>query len=988
MSTVILNEDTLSEKPAIEQLRSLGWECIHGDSLDPELHDDCERASRREVILETRLRRKLKEINAGLIDDSVTKAIRRIQYNPEENLLESNRIFHSCLLSGISIDQDIGARRQKLTVHFIDFKNANRNEFLAVSQFWVRENRIQDRPDIVLFINGIPIGVIECKSPVAKDKGVEDAVKQLIRYQIEITRLFRTNEVVIGCNLFSARYGVIGESPEQYHEWKEQGAAKTSSNMQELLISRLCRKDRLLDIIRNFIVYDYSREQHKRIKKICRYQQYSAVNKIVDRVLEGSGKRGIVWHWQGSGKSLIMLFAAIKLRREEEKLRNPVILIVTDRTKLDGQIKETFENCGFPNPIRADSMQDLYSLLSRGNGCTVTTTVQKFRRRIGKPLSTAENIIVMTDEAHRTQYGSFALNLRKSLPNACLFAFTGTPLEKRDRNTYRHFSPVGERYLDRYDMKQSLADGATLPVKYESRLARLQIVGNSIDELLKSLFPEMSERELARLKRRHATVDSILSAPRRIESVARDIVSHYTERIAPNGFKALIVASDRKTAVMYKNAFDQLIDPNRSAIVMTVTNEDPREWKEKYRLSTAYEERLTGKDVFQDPANPLQFIVVCDKLLTGFDAPILQALYLDQRMKEHTLLQCVARTNRPYARKGFGLVVDYVGVGRELAQALAIFDQEDLNGFLTVDDMRNELVSLEACHGKILGMLSHIRRDQRPQDVIQQCLEALGADEARMEFNALFLEFSRSLDILMPDPVVDRFLDDFKFLGAIREGVRNLYRDDRLSLDNCSRKIERLIHAHIADSGIEQILAPLDINSPAFEEKLSVKGNTRAKACHVEHALRETIDLKVAEDPRFYESLKKQLEETIAEYNRKRKDDAELLKDLLDMKTADRERLEVALAKGLTESEYALYGLLEPIAPAIGGDENRCELAKRIDRSIQESIVVDWIEKEDVQKEMRRKIKDGLRDAGVPPDEIEKAAREFIELARARFGKK
>jgi type I restriction enzyme R subunit len=821
-------------------------------------------------------------------------AIRRIQYDSEGNLLESNRVFHSYLLSGISVDQDIGARRQKLTVRFIDFQNVERNEFLAVSQFWVRESRIQDRPDIVLFINGIPMGVIECKSPIAKHKGVEDAVKQLIRYQTEIPRLFRTNEVLIGCNLFAARYAVIGQSPDQYHEWNEQEVGNTPANMQELLISRLCRRDGLLDIIQNFIVYDYSREQHRRIKKICRYQQYSAVNKIVNRVLAGSERRGIIWHWQGSGKSLIMLFAAIKLRREEEKLRSPVILIVTDRTKLDGQIKETFENCGFPNPIRAENMQELYSALSSGNGCTITTTVQKFRRRILRPLSTEENIIVMTDEAHRSQYGSFALNLRRALPNSCLFAFTGTPLEKRDRNTYRNFSPTGERYLDRYDMKQSLADGATLPVKYESRLARL--------------------------KRRHATVDSILSAPRRIESVARDIVSHYNDRIAPNGFKALIVASDRKTAVMYNNALDQLIDPSRSTIVMTLTNEDPREWKEKYRLSAGDEERLTGKDVFQDPGNPLQFIIVCDKLLTGFDAPILQTMYLDRRMKEHTLLQGVARTNRPYARKGFGLVVDYVGVGQELAEALAIFNPEDLEGFLRMDDMRNELVSLEACHEKIIGMLSHIRRDQRPQDIIQQCMEALKEDDLRMEFDALFLQFSRSLDILMPDPCVDKYLDDFKFMGSVREGARNLYRDDRLSLDHCSQKIENLIHAHIADAGIEQILAPIDINSSKFEENLNVKGSDRAKASHVEHSLREAISLKVAEDPRFYESLKTQLEETIAEYNQKRKDEAELLKDLLDMKTAEQKRLEEARVKGLTETEYAFYGLLEPFASAIGGE--------------------------------------------------------------------
>jgi len=1006
------NEDTLSEQPAIEQLKRFGYTHIHGDQLDPDLIEDCERKSRRDVFLVERLKKKLAEINPHLTEDSIEKAIRKITHIHGESTLEANRIFHRDLISGISIDQDIGARRQKQTVNFIDFKDIEKNEFLVVNQFWVRRHKITDKPDIVIFINGIPVVVIECKSPVAKNTGVIDAQNQLIRYQKEIPQLFQTNEILIGCNLFRARYGTIEASIEQYHEWKKQDGDKLPnmaehptvkemlklgliekkdiSNhppMQEVLIAGLLKKKNLLDIIQNFIVFDYSKEEHKVIKKICRYQQFSAVNRIVKRVTDETDKRGIIWHWQGSGKSLIMVFSAVKLRREEKKLKNPIILIVTDRRKLDRQITETFENCNFPNPIRAESMKELYTLLESSTGCTIMTTVQKFRKPLEKPLSEAENIIVMTDEAHRTQYGNFALNLRKALPKASFFAFTGTPLNKRDRNTYRHFSPPGEKYLDRYDMHQSMEDKATVPIKYESRMANLQVVGASIDKLLKELFPEKTQKELAEIKRRYATVDTILSAPRRIERIAIDIVNHYNEKIAPNGFKVQIVTSERKTAVMYKDTLDKLIDPSWSTVVMTVNNDDPQEWKEKYRRTPQEEDYITGKEVFQNPSNPLKFLIVCDKLLTGFDVPIEQVMYLDQRMKEHTLLQAIARTDRPYHRKNFGLVVDYVGVGKELAEALAIFDKEDLHGIFSVDDIKREIANLNESHEKAMAIFKKVKREGKPEDVIQRYLEILKPEDIRTEFEALFREFAKSMDILMPDPCVGPFISDFKFLGMVREGARNLYRDDRLSLENCSKKVENLIHAHIVDAGIEEVLAPINITAPDFEEKLEIKGNTKAKASHIEHAIRETISTKIAEDPHFYESLEEQLESIIEADRKRRKDEAELLKSLVKISKQEQRREFIAKEKGLTPDEFAFYGLLEPYKNELFGDNDKesSQFTKKIVEVIESKMVIDWVNKEDVQKEMRRNIKDLLRKIRFPFDKLEFFTREVLELAKARF---
>jgi type I restriction enzyme R subunit len=1006
------NEDTLSEQPAIEQLKRYGYIHIHGDKLDPELIEKCERASRRDVILEHRLKRKLEEINPHLTEESIIKAMRKITHIPVTSTLEANRIFHKHIISGTSVDQDIGARRRKETVKYINFDNIEDNELLVVNQFWVRWGKNYCRPDIVIFINGIPLIVIECKSPVAKKTGVLTAQQQLLRYQKEIPHLFRTNEILIGCNLFGARYGTIDVSPEHYHEWKAKNGDKLPNMaehptvkqmlstgmieekdlsehppMQEVLIAGLLNKRNLLDIIQNFIVFDFSTEEAKTIKKICRYQQYFSVNKIVKRVTEEVYKRGIIWHWQGSGKSLIMVFAAVKLRRLQEKLGNPIILVVTDRKKLDYQITDTFENCNFPNPIRAKKSVNLYRLL-RGAGCTIMTTVQKFRRVLTKPLSEAENIIVMTDEAHRTQYGNFALNMRKALPNACFFAFTGTPLNKKDRNTYRHFSPPKERYLDRYDMHQSIEDKATKEIKYESRMVSLQVVGKSIDELLKELFPEKSDKELAEIRRSYATIETVMSADRRIERITMDIVEHYNHKIAPNGFKAIIVALDRPTAVKYKQYLDKLVAPSWSTVVITINNDDPKEWKEKYRRTPKEEDYLTGKEVFQNPINPLRFLIVCDKLLTGFNAPLLQVMYLDQRMKEHRLLQAVARTNRPFNRKGYGLIVDYAGVGRELTKALEIFDEEDLLGMFTVDDFKYELEKVKELHKKAIDIFKNIDRNAPPEEVLQTCMEILKPADKRSNFEEIFRSLSRSIDIIMPEPCIEQYLEDFKWLGMIREGARNLYRDDTLSLENCSKKVESLIHAHIRELGIESLLEPISITAPDFEEKLSVKGNAKAKASHVEHALNESIRAKIGEDPAFYESLQTKLESLIHDDRLRRIDDAEYLKGLMELKREDENRSQVAAEKGLDkDEEFPFYGLLGMYSAELYGedDEKRCTIAKNITYSIKKHLVIDWLEKEDIQKEIRRGIKELLRAEHFPEAKLEFLVREIMDVARVQL---
>ncbi len=1008
MSALPLNEDTLSEKPAIAQLKAMGCLFIPGEKLDPQETDDSERTSRREVVLTERLRRKLEELNPRATEETLDKAVRFMTSFQAAGLLEENQSIHEALVQYKSFEQDSDKGRRSQTIKFIDFENPEANEYLAVNQFWVKGPKDLNRPDIVIFVNGIPLAVIECKSPVAKDVGVVDAARQLIRYQSEIPALFRTNQLLLGVNVFGAQYAVVGAPLEHFHEWHaptkekmpqldlhpailemrelglmEKGDLPPIPAAQDVLIAALLNKRNLLDIIRNFTVFD-SNEFCRRVKKVCRYQQFTAAQKIVKRVLEEKDKKGIVWHWQGSGKSLTMLFTALKLKREEERLKNPFIVIVTDRKDLDGQIEGNFLRCGFPNPERAKTSHDLYEMLSGPTGRTIMTTVQKFKTTLDEPLSTATNIIVLTDEAHRTQYGNLAFNLRKALPNAAFFAFTGTPLDKRNRSTYKLFSPPNETYLDRYSIQESERDKTTRPIKYVSRMAQLHVVGGSLDAMLRHLFPGMSKAELLEVKKKHATIDTLAGSPRRIERVALDILEHYNQSIRPNGTKAIIVASDRASAVEYKNALDRILNPEASKVVMTLNpDKDPKEWKEKYDLTDEQEKEI--KERFKNPNNGLVFLIVCDKLLTGFDAPILQVIYLDQRLREHTLLQAVARTNRPLEGKHYGLVVDYVGIGKELAEAIAMFSREDLQGLFSVDDVDRELGNLKKAHRESMGFFSGVlKRGLNPKEQVQECVAALQDETERGKFNDAFLAFARSLDFLMPDLRVEPYLKDFKFLGLLRAGLKNLYRDHALTTEDVSPKVRALIHAHIAAEGVEELLSPITISSPDFKKKMEEKGSKKSQAVNVEYAIRDTITQRVAEDPAFYGSLQSRLEKIIDEQRQERRNDAASLKTLLELAEEASHRESLAQSLGLEgKRDFAIFGVLKGFADKtqLSKDQDRASLAKELNGIVDRLSVAEWVERLDIQREMRREIKRLLRGKGFGEDDIAQIAHEIMEIS-------
>lgn len=671
------NEETLVENRMIDQLKKLGYTYVNGATLD------LERTSQNEVVLKERLINSVKRLNPWISENNLNKVVRKITHMEATSLMEANQEFHEILINKLSVQQDLGSGRKSQTVQLIDFDNIDENEFIITRQLSYTNANETIRPDIMLYVNGLPLVVIECKSPtLPPDEQIGQGVKQLKRYQIVNENLFYYNQFMVSTSNDRAKVGTIGASVQHYSTWREPypltvDEIGSNATPQDVLTQGILDRERLFDIILNFIVYEP--EDGRVIKKMARYQQYRAVNKAVERILTGEhpqARGGVVWATQGSGKSLSMVFLSMKLRRLKE-LENPTIVVVTDRQDLDRQITNTFKRCGFPNPKQAESVEELKSLLQQGPGTTVMTLVQKFQTDEGEeyPLLTdSENVIVLVDESHRSQYSSLAMNMRTGLPNATYIGFTGTPIDKEDKSTVRTFGT----YIDKYPIEKAVEDGATVPIFYEARLIDLHVQGETIDELFDRFFRNYSDEDRERIKQKYVTEEALTSSPKRIREVVLDIVEHYEEHIEPNGFKAQIVTVSREAAVAYKELLDELSDYESAVIISSGHNDSER--MKQYGLSQTEEKEVIQR--FKKPLHedPLAFLIVCDKLLTGFDAPVEQVMYLDKPLKEHNLLQAIARTNRTYDKKSYGLIVDYYGVSRFLEEALGIFHEEDIKG--------------------------------------------------------------------------------------------------------------------------------------------------------------------------------------------------------------------------------------------------------------------------------------------------------------------
>ena len=764
-------EFSQAEDPARVLLERLGWTCVAAKVLASERGDE------REVLLKDRMTRALLRLNEWMTGEQARRVIFDLE-NMNATGMARNQAIHEYLTYGMPLGVDGAGGRRTRIVRFFDFDypTGGLNEFVVTTRYSVRldANRVI-RPDLVLFVNGIPLVVMEAKAPSLFWR--QEAIRQLRRYQEAGARWHGTgapklcdyNLLWVAHSGTGAVFGTLGAPENAYVEWKSvlpyseddirQRFGEEPLGQAQLIVGLLAPAT-LLDILRDYVVYEP--EGGRIVKKVPRYQQYRAVNKALDRILGGGRpeeRGGVVWHTQGSGKSLTMLWLATKLRREP-RLPSPTIVVVTDRRQLDSQISGTFKRCGFPVPEQAKSTRDLRCLLTTRAGRTVMTTIQKFEEALAAPgkslgmLGPSESVIVMVDEAHRTQYGTLGARMSKALPNAVLIGFTGTPIDKGFRHsTMRRFGPL----IDSYTIPQSVDDGATVPILYEVRLPELSIEGpEKLDKLFEALFGHEPADVQARIRRRYANRETVAEADDRIEQIALDIAQHFTEKVRPNGFKAQVVAPSRKAALRYAEHL-RSFHVSAYAIITTSPSDGP-EFDEARGFD---QDQIVG--AFKVPEGEPEVLVVVDMLLTGFDAPVEQVLYLDRSLKEHGLLQAIARVNRRFSHekngvptdKSHGLVVDYHGVSRHLEEALSSFEWPEVQ-----DSMRQlEGDPAPVIEASLTTAEAHFK--DRDLERIWRCVLAFAPDAATdgafnadlyASFDADYRHCSRLMDRFLPDP--------------------------------------------------------------------------------------------------------------------------------------------------------------------------------------------------------------------------------------------
>ena len=985
------------ELPAITQLQQLGWTYIHGDELSPD-HSSKERNSFKDVVLEKRLRSAIKRINSWISDENLNKVTNDLIRIQTTTLQEANQSIYETLIHHLSVTQDLGKGNKGQTVKIIDFDNIDNNEFIATNQFKVSgsQNII---PDIILFVNGLPLTVIECKSPFITNP-MEAGINQLLRYANRrhpeehegAEKLFWYNQMMVSTHRDRARVGTISSRMEHYLEWKDPYPLKTTDikpepNSQEVMLAGIFTKTHFLDLIQNFIIFEPV--DGKVIKKIARYQQFRAVHKTIERIKTGKtqkDKGGVIWHTQGSGKSLTMVFLAVKMRRDPI-LKEYKLVFITDRTQLDGQLTATFERAQGETVHHAKSVSKLKELLQKDSSDLVTAMMQKFQESDTDfdfpELNTSDKIIVLADEAHRSQYGILGVALNTALPNAPKIAFTGTPLIKTEQTTDEFGT-----YIDTYTIEQAVEDGSTVQILYEGREAQTKVTGDSLDKLFNEYFGDKTEEEQSAIKKKYGNEKAVLEAPQRIRWVCIDILKHYREHIQPNGFKAMIVTSSRHSATVYKQMLDEL-DAPESRVIISGDHNDP----EYLRQYTDPTEQKKNINAFTKPLkeSPISILIVKDMLLTGFDAPICQVMYLDRKITDHNLLQAIARVNRTYEGKQCGFIVDYYGLSDYLTEALDMFTSADIKGALK--NLKEELPKLQACHTRAMRYFKDTDRND-----IDACVLVLKDEEVRQQFEIDFKKFAKQMDIIFPDVATKPYIPDLMFLGKVNHSARNMYRDPQLDIVGVGEKVRKLIDEHIIATGVNPKIAPIDLLSKDFKEHVSKNKSKEAQASEIEHAIKSHITINLEDDPAYYKSLSERLEGIIQDHAEHWDELVQLLFDFRENIETDRK--DGADKLGLTKTQFAFRNIIISALSRISGDsevtksvhDEVLEVSKKLVAMIDESSkIVDFFEKDhDAVKLVIRDIKRALMETSFGKDDEKLRSvviRELMDLAKFKFQK-
>ena len=967
------------------------------------------------------------------MDDAYRKLMR-----PEGSTLKDrNRAFHRMLVNGVEIEyRDAEGRVRGDQVRVVDFETAGNNDWLAVNQFSVTENRDTRRPDVVLFVNGLPLGVIELKNPADEDATIRTAWNQLQTYKAELPTLFAKNEALVVSDGNEARVGTLTGGWEWFKPWRTvTGETLADSQLTELqvMLQGVFEPSRFLALVRDFIVFED--DGGALAKKMAGYHQFHAVRVAVDETLRAAelqafadarrgryeaGRRpggepgdrriGVVWHTQGAGKSLTMAFYAGAIVREPA-MENPTIVVLTDRNDLDDQLFGTFARCQDllrQPPVQAQDRADLRRKLSVNAGGVVFTTIQKFypeeKGDTHPALSQRHNIVVIADEAHRSQYDfidGFARHMRDALPNASFVGFTGTPIELQDANTRAVFGD----YISIYDIQRSVEDRATVPIYYEGRLAKLEL-DESLRPRIDPDFEEATEGEeierKEKLKTRWAQLEAVVGAEQRVKQIAEDIVSHFEQRLDALHGKAMVVCMSRRICIdLYRELVrlrpdwhDDADAKGRIKVVMTGAASDPVDWQPHIRNKTR-REGLAKR--FRDPGDPLQVVLVRDMWLTGFDAPSLHTMYVDKPMRGHGLMQAIARVNRVFKDKPGGLVVDYLGLAQDLKKALATYTESGGEGETALDQEQAVAVMQEkydVCRGLFhrfdwsawttggaaekLGLLPAAQEHILAQeDGKERCLNAVR-------------ELSQAFALAVPHEETTRIRDDVGFLQAVRAALSKRAAGETRPEEELDLAVRQIISQAVASEGVMDIFAAAGLDKPDIsvlsEEFLAeVQGMPHRNLAVelLEKLLKGEVSIRRRKNVVQARSFAEMLEKTLRRYQNRAIEAAQVIEELIELARDMREANARGEQLGLSDDELAFYDALETNDSAVQvlGDETLRDIARELVGTVQRNVTIDWTMRENVRANLRRLVRRILRKHGYPPDKQEKATQTVLEQA-------
>ncbi len=1025
------------ETALLTQLTGLGFACASDEVIGPDGKQP-EREAYDEVVLKGRLGNAVARLNPGLPFEACQDAIRKVTQSELPSLREENRRLHKLMTEGV--DVEYFADDGTLTagkVSLIDFERPEQNDWLAVSQFVVINGQNNRRPDVVVFVNGLPLGVIELKAPGSAGAHLLGAFNQLQTYKQQIPALFNTNALLVTSDGIAARVGSLSADLERFMPWRTtDGTAVAPKGAPELstLIEGVFEQRRLLALLRDFTVFGETGSGL--VKIIAGYHQFHAVQHAVNSTVTasapgGNQRVGVIWHTQGSGKSLLMAFYAGQLVKHPE-MANPTLVVLTDRNDLDDQLFSTFSMCRDlirQTPVQAESREDLQKVLNRASGGVIFTTLQKFGE-IAEPLTTRRNVVVIADEAHRSQYGfkakvdaktgeisyGFAKYMRDALPNASFIGFTGTPIEADDVNTPAVFG----NYIDVYDISRAVEDGATVPIYYESRLARIELNEDEkpkIDAEVNELTEEDSEADQERFKKKWSTVEALVGSDKRLALVAKDMVAHFEDRVAALDGKAMVVCMSRSICVKLYNEIVKLRPDWHSAddkagvvkIVMTGAASDPQEWQQ--HIGNKARRDLLAKRA-RDPNDSLKLVIVRDMWLTGFDAPCMHTMYVDKPMQGHGLMQAIARVNRVFRDKPAGLIVDYIGIAQNLKSALQQYSKND-QANTGVDEAQAIAVMMEKyevvrdmCHGydyasamngtpqerlaMMAGAIEWILDLQQKLAAKEKTAE--GKRTAHRRYRDAVLALSKAFALASASDEAREIREEVGFFQAIRAALVKSSTGSGVAQHGRELAIQQIVSRAVISTEIVDIMAAAGIKSPDIsilsDEFLAEVQQMDRKNLALE-ALRKLINDGIRSRSKANvvqtKAFSERLEDAVARYHANAITTAEVLQELIQLAKDIRAARQRGEESGLSDEEIAFYDALAENESAVQmmGDDKLRLIAHELLVSLRENVSVDWAHRESARARMRVLVKRILRKYGYPPDLQDTAVQTVLQQAEA-----